>query len=269
MKVSVITVVLNDIEGLKRTVETVVNQTYQDFEYIVVDGASTDGCKEYIAGVDRIDRWVSEPDKGIYNAMNKGITMAHGDYCIFMNAGDTFYNSKVLEEVVSQLSDADFYVGATFVMSESKNYLEEPLKTPLDLKTMLTCMPCHQSTFTRTTLLKDRYYREDLKIISDWEMFFHCYYFHEGNSYVPMKTTVSVFHYNGLSWTCREMVSEEVKRVAMEVLPERIFLHILHKEGLEKKIEYAMAKSSLARDWKLIRNAFKYLIKDIFVALKP
>ncbi|MDE7377754.1 MAG: glycosyltransferase [Paraprevotella sp.] len=269
MRVSVITVNLNDLKGLKATVESVIGQTYVDFEYIVVDGASTDGSKEYIAGTERIDQWMSEPDTGIYNAMNKAIALAHGDYCIFMNAGDTFYDSKVLEEVVPQLDDADFYVGATFVMAESKNFLKEALKVPLDLKTMLTCMPCHQSTFTRTALLKERCYREDLKIISDWEMFFHCYYFHDGNSYVPMKTTVSVFHYNGLSWVCREKVSEEVKQVALEVFPKRIVQHILHKEGLEKKIEVAMAKSPLARDWKLIRNAFKYLIKDIFVALKP
>ena len=89
MKLSVITINFNNRDGLRKTIESVVNQTYNDFEYIIIDGGSTDGSvdviKEY---ADRIDYWVSEPDKGIYNAMNKGIDVAKGEYCIFMNSGD-------------------------------------------------------------------------------------------------------------------------------------------------------------------------------------
>ncbi|MCM1108390.1 MAG: glycosyltransferase [Clostridium sp.] len=267
MRVSVITVNLNDLEGLKSTVESVVCQTYTDFEYIVVDGGSTDGSQLYISGVDRIDQWVSEPDRGIYNAMNKAIAMAHGDYCIFMNAGDVFYNNQVLEEVVPQLEDADFYVGATILVKEGKRLFWEAPKLPLDMRFMIISAPSHQSTFTRTSLLKSSPYREDFKIVSDWEKFFHWWYF-KNCTFVPMKTIVSIFYANGFSWIHKDLICKEKEIVLREVIPNRILSYCTGKQGLEKKIEYAMTKSPLKRDWKLIRNAFKYLIKDAIASLK-
>lgn len=266
---SVITVVLNDIKGLKRTVKTVVNQTCQDFEYIVVDGASTDGCKEYIAGVDRIDRWVSEPDTGIYNAMNKGIAMAKGDYCIFMNAGDEFYADTVLEEVVPQLKGDDFYVGRMYKIGENgKKLLHSAPPLPLTMFYMLTNAPGHQSTFTRTQLLKNSPYREDYRIISDWEKFFSSWYYHKA-TITPLDTIVSTFYMDGLSCKMQDLMFMERRAAMKDLVPERLINHVTCKEGFELKIAYALDKSPLQRDWKLIRNAFKYLIKDIFVALKP
>ena len=84
-KLSIITINYNNLEGLKKTFESVFMQTYQDFEYIVIDGGSTDGSKEYIAeNTDKINHWVSEPDKGVYHAMNKGIVKASGEYLLFI-----------------------------------------------------------------------------------------------------------------------------------------------------------------------------------------
>ena len=104
MKLSVITINFNNRDGLRKTIESVVKQTYKDFEYIIIDGGSTDGSvdviKEY---ADKIDYWVSEPDKGIYNAMNKGIDVAKGEYCIFMNSGDVFFSNDVYNEVYEDL----------------------------------------------------------------------------------------------------------------------------------------------------------------------
>ena len=91
VKITVITVNFNNLNGLKRTIPSVLSQTYNQYEYIIVDGGSTDGSKEYIEQYSPlIDEWVSEPDKGVYNAMNKAIKMAHGEFCIFMNSGDHF-----------------------------------------------------------------------------------------------------------------------------------------------------------------------------------
>ena len=96
-KISVITINLNNAEGLRRTLDSVFRQTTHDFELVVVDGASTDGSVELIhTYADRIDRWVSEPDGGIYNAMNKAVAMATGEYVIFMNSGDTFLRGRCL-----------------------------------------------------------------------------------------------------------------------------------------------------------------------------
>ena len=93
MKYSIITVNYNNKDGLRKTIESVIHQTFRDFEFIVIDGCSTDGSAEVLKEYDaQIDYWVSEPDKGVYYAMNKGTRQAHGDYLNFMNSGDCFYD---------------------------------------------------------------------------------------------------------------------------------------------------------------------------------
>ena len=122
-KISIVTINYNNPSGLKKTIESVVNQTWKNFEYIIIDGGSTNGDVDIIKSFDnQIDYWVSEPDKGIYNAMNKGIKKATGDFIIFINSGDNFTNSSVLEEVQSKLtSDFDIYYGDYYrIKSNSK-----------------------------------------------------------------------------------------------------------------------------------------------------
>lgn len=113
-KLSVITIVFNNARDIERTLLSVINQTYKNVEYIVIDGASTDGTLEVI---DRyranIANVVSEPDKGIYDAMNKGLSLASGDYVLFMNSGDEIYSSETVEEVFKTASSADIYYGET------------------------------------------------------------------------------------------------------------------------------------------------------------
>ena len=95
---SIITINYNNLGGLMTTVSSVKNQTWQEFEYIVIDGGSCDGSKEYLESQSQfLDTWVSEKDSGIYNAMNKGINMAKGDYLLFLNSGDHLFNEKALE----------------------------------------------------------------------------------------------------------------------------------------------------------------------------
>ena len=107
MKISIITVVLNDLEGLRRTAESVLSQEGADYEYVVLDGGSTDGSWEYIDSLEFRGIKRKEADKGIYNAMNNAVVLASGDYCLFLNAGDTFCDKNVLAKaeaiVVSSL----------------------------------------------------------------------------------------------------------------------------------------------------------------------
>ena len=112
-KISIITINYNDKIGLSKTINSVLNQSWQKFEFIVIDGGSNDGGLEVIEqNKDKIDYWVSEPDKGVYNAMNKGIKVAKGEYLIFMNSGDTFYDDNVLEKIENQLTaEFDIYYG--------------------------------------------------------------------------------------------------------------------------------------------------------------
>lgn len=121
---SVITIVYNNIADIGRTMLSVLNQTYQPIEYIVIDGASTDGTLDIINTYkNRISKLVSEPDKGIYDAMNKGLAAATGDYVIFMNSGDEFYATDTVEKVFATANDADIYYSETEMVNARRESL--------------------------------------------------------------------------------------------------------------------------------------------------
>jgi len=116
---SVVTVVYNNVADIERTMLSVLNQTYPGIEYIVIDGASTDGTLQVIERYkDKLAKLISEKDKGIYDAMNKGIAAATGDYIIFMNSGDGFYSDDTVARVFASAEDADIYYGETEMMDE-------------------------------------------------------------------------------------------------------------------------------------------------------
>jgi glycosyltransferase involved in cell wall biosynthesis len=111
---SVVTVVYNNVNDIERTLLSVIGQNYPDIEYIVIDGSSTDGTLTIIENhKQHITKLVSEPDTGIYDAMNKGLAMATGDYIIFMNSGDEFYSPETVVNVFATADDADIYYGET------------------------------------------------------------------------------------------------------------------------------------------------------------
>lgn len=113
-KLSVITIVYNNVKDIERTMLSVLNQTYKNIEYIVIDGNSNDGTTEIIAKYkDRLAKFVSENDKGIYDAMNKGLALATGDYVLFMNSGDEIYAPETVEEVFASAPSGDIYYGET------------------------------------------------------------------------------------------------------------------------------------------------------------
>ena len=132
MKLSIITVVYNRREDLKKTIASVKGQTSHDIEYIVIDGDSNDGTKEVISeNADFISRFVSEKDSGIYDAMNKGLRMASGDYVWFLNSGDEIYSSDTVENIFRINSSADAYYGDVMYVDEKGNELERrKLKKP-------------------------------------------------------------------------------------------------------------------------------------------
>jgi len=121
---SVITVVYNNARDIERTILSIVNQTYTNIEYIVIDGKSTDGTLQIIESYkDRIAQLLSEKDKGIYDAMNKGLQLATGDYVIFMNSGDEFFESTTVEKVFDTAPDADIYYGETEMVNDARESL--------------------------------------------------------------------------------------------------------------------------------------------------
>ena len=162
MKLSIITVNFNDAEGLERTIRSVISQTFHDYEFIIIDGGSSDNSKSIIEQHEnQINYWVSEPDNGIFNAMNKGIIASKGDYLIFMNSGDYFYNEKVLE-------DSQNYLGADFVIGQVKrkdtNTIMDYELSDISMMTFYSGAIPHQATFHKRSLFQDSLYDEKLKI---------------------------------------------------------------------------------------------------------
>ena len=114
-KIGIVTINYNNLEGLKKTFESLREQVYKNFEYVVIDGASTDGSSEYILeNSEFINKYIIEADKGIYDAMNKGIGLCDAEYILILNSGDSLVNKRVLEDVFSELNNLNQPVGVLF-----------------------------------------------------------------------------------------------------------------------------------------------------------
>lgn len=172
MKLSIITINYNNLSGLKRTIDSVVAQTFKDYEWIVIDGGSTDGSKELIEQYkNHFAYWCCEPDKGIYNALNKGLTHAHGDYVQFLNSGDWMYENTTLEKVFSDIDNTyDIYYGDMVQVNDGEK--QNPITYPDELGFFFFPYNniCHQATFYRRSLFENNPYDESLTIVSDWAM---------------------------------------------------------------------------------------------------
>ncbi len=124
MKLSVVTVVYNDFKHIENTIKSVLEQTYENIEYVIIDGGSNDGTVGVIEKyADNIDYWISEPDKGLYDAMNKAMKIVTGDYLLFLNSGDFFYNDSIVENIFRSANNntPDIFYGDTVVIDESGN----------------------------------------------------------------------------------------------------------------------------------------------------
>ena len=173
MKYSIITVNFNNKEGLRKTIVSVIHQTFRDFEFIIIDGGSTDGSVDVLKEYDsHIDFWVSEPDGGIYQGMNKGIRKATGEYLNFMNSGDCFYADDILEKVSNYHSNSDFIVGKDFHYNSKTNQGHTSIQPPRT--TMIHFFVAtldHQSSFIKRELFEDSLYDESHRLVSDWIFF--------------------------------------------------------------------------------------------------
>lgn len=125
MTLSVVTIVYNDVKNIEKTINSVLSQTYQKIEYIIIDGASNDGTTDIIKKYDKkIDFWSSEPDNGLYEAMNKGLKKVSGDFVCFLNSGDLFFDNKTVEKIFSSVKkakDIDIFYGDTVIIDNNEN----------------------------------------------------------------------------------------------------------------------------------------------------
>ncbi len=220
INLSVITINFNNANGLQKTIESVINQTLNDFEYIVIDGGSTDGSTEILKKyTEQINYWISEPDNGIYNAMNKGVLQAHRQYCFFLNSGDYFINEEVLEKVFNNEFHEDVLFGNLLVCTKNKLIGKSIGKNKLTFLDVYSSLIKHQSSFIKRHLFdKFGLYNENLKIISDWEFFIKTIGI--GNaSYKYLDIDISYFDNNGISNHNDRLVEMERKNVLDRYIP--------------------------------------------------
>lgn len=213
---SIITINYNNLAGLQKTMQSVFEQTYTNYEYIIIDGGSTDGSKEYIQQhQDKLAYWVSEKDKGIYHAMNKGLKQAKEDYCLFLNSGDTLKNKNALQCLTNEIRNkplADIYY-ANLIFFDEDIKAEETRYYPeeLSLTFLINSSLGHPSSIiSRSILLEQNGYSEEYSIISDWLFFVKS--FLKGYTFVHIDIVFSIFYKGGLS-SNNELLKKEGQKV--------------------------------------------------------
>ncbi len=192
--VTVVTVTYNAEELLEETIQSVINQSYKNIEYIVIDAASADGTLDIINKYeDKIDYWVSEPDDGIYFAMNKAIEKATGKWINFMNAGDTFFDYKTVEYVMNHKDNGD-------EMVYGNCQIETWIKKPHDTSGYSnTTSICHQTLFAKTKLMKETPFDTRYKISADHNFILNM--FQKNKKFQYIDRSIAKFLLNGLSNT--------------------------------------------------------------------
>lgn len=243
MKLSIVTINRNNAEGLRKTIESVVSQTFKDFEYIVIDGASTDNSVDVIKtsqteGLNFM--WISEPDSGIYNAMNKGIKMSNGEYCLFLNSGDFLIARDVLTRVFDEKSEADIINARCNVSDKGNVVWTSPYIPKVTLKDLYFVGIPHQSTFIKRRLF-DNYgmYREDFRYNSDIDFWYKTIALGEVTTR-GVDIVISDYNMDGLSST--ECESKLYKAEISEILSQGYLPKVLPDYELWQKERQVVSK---------------------------
>lgn len=239
MKLSILTINYNNASGLRKTLASVAAQTYQNIEHIIIDGGSTDGSvdviKEYVCNVERMNVvWSSGPDKGIYNAMNKGIRKATGDYVQILNSGDLLATDDVTERMMVRLNEltnerVNELDGVAILYGNmlKKDYttgkiLGKSREVEYSLRQYFSSTMNHDCCYIRRDLYeKYGLYDENLKIVSDWKWFLQAIGL--GNvKPVYVDIDVTIFDASGISESNLTLRNQERRQVLEELLPPAI-----------------------------------------------
>ena len=224
-KASIITISYNNAKGLLRTIESVINQTYTDYEYIIIDGGSSDESKQIIESFsDKITYWISESDRGVYHAMNKGIAVAKGEYLHFLNSGDSYATPDVLEKTFSKEYAEPLLRGIQICDYGTHQIRWENLgNREVTLYDMFVNTMLHQATFIRRDMF-DKYgnYDETLKIVSDWKFFFQTILGDEKTAFLNFE--IVNFEMEGISTNKShgELHLDERRQVIKDLIPHNL-----------------------------------------------
>lgn len=262
MKLSIITINFNDHLGLDKTIQSVINQTFKDFEYIVIDGASTDGSVDVIKKyADKLTHWISEPDTGIYNAMNKGTRLAKGEYCLYLNSGDFLAADDVLEKAFSYSFTEDIVSCNCLDFDDKHEWLKVPPKN-VSLFTFVGGSLPHPTTFIKRNILERLGgYSESYRIMSDWCFFLEAMIIQQC-SYRTLDILLTKFNCFGISSTSsiietkksQEYIRNKFPRIMEDYLPfedEAVYNVLVWVH------EYKFIRRVLVFPFKIINRLFK------------
>lgn len=230
MKLSIVTINWNNAEGLEKTLQSVASQTYKEFEYIIIDGASTDDSVEVIKKYEQQFahlKWLSEPDAGIYNAMNKGIRMASGDYIQILNSADALASDVVTEKMLAALEEKGkpsiLYGNMIKCFPDGRRMVDKCFAgQEITMLGMYTGTLNHDPAYIRRDLFERYgYYDESLKIVSDWKWYLQAIILGgEKPQYVDMDVTL--FDMTGISETNKALDKVERQQVLMQLFPKAV-----------------------------------------------
>lgn len=241
MHLSIITISLNNAAGLSRTIKSVTNQKDEDFEYIIVDGASSDNSVDIIreAETKRPISWVSEPDDGIYNAMNKGASMANGDYMLFLNSGDTLTSETVVADIKASKMSDDIVIGRINFI-DVKGHEHKDYQRVYERHTLYgfrqSLIPHQATLIRRSTFLLYGPYDERYKIVADWQYCLKAI-FVNGCTYSTIPVTIADFDNKGISSTNGNAMMEEIDKAFKDTILESIGRDYLWADGHKSDIE--------------------------------
>lgn len=269
MKLSIITINYNNAIGVEKTIESVLSQTSRDFEYIIVDGGSNDlSCQVMqdkqivINGNTELNgvsiTCISEPDKGIYNAMNKGISLAKGDYVHFLNSGDWLVDSEVVSNMLSIIQkDTDILVGNVIFVREDGKVRYSKNDTEVSGLTFYRSTLQHTSAYIKRILF-DKYglYDENLRIVSDWKWYMNVVVLN--NAQVDFSDVyVSYFDTTGISSTNLTLDNKERQEALIRMYPPLILADY-------EKYRYAMEQYKRLQRYKPIFLFFWFVERVLF-----
>jgi len=255
MKLSIITINRNNAYGLRKTIESVVSQTFKDFEYIVIDGASTDGSVEVVKEFeDGMSFWISEPDGGIYPAMNKGIKKAKGEYLLFLNSGDFFVDEYVVKRILPELSGTDIVQGNTIEDRNGGSYRNRGYgHSEISFLDVQRGHFLHQASFCRKDLFeKYGYFDEGYRYVSD-TIFYIKTLGYGGASFRYVDIDIANFDTTGISCTTdpviRKKRMEEEMRMQRSLFPGRLYAYC---RDSERKVELYDELKAHPFIWKIV-----------------
>ncbi|SHG94163.1 glycosyltransferase family 2 protein [Flavobacterium defluvii] len=219
-KISIITVVYNDHINISRTIESVINQSYGNIEYLIIDGGSTDTTLDNINKyINNIDVFVSEKDNGIYDAMNKGIGLCSGDWILFLNSGDFFHDKNILDKIsgyIEQNKNVDIIYGNYNVLSENLDF--SFVRDADDIENIKKDMVfSHQACLIKRTIHQKNYYNLKYKICADYDFLLKSYL--EGAVFLRISEEIATISNGGLSDINRIKVFKERLKIKNTLIP--------------------------------------------------